>query len=168
MKAVRIRAATASDLPGVLACLRSAFAPYAPKYTASAYRATVLTLPLARRRLRSMRVLVATDPSGTIVGTVSIQYVSTRHAHLRGMAVVAARQGTGVATLLLRAAIDRSRRYGARRITLETTLPLRRAARFYRRHGFERTGRIRDWAGMSLIEFELALCVPSDPKHYRE
>ncbi len=153
----KIRIARVADVPGLLACLDAAFLPFRGAYTPRAYTATVLSESTARRRLRSMTVLIAEDRRHRIVGTVSIQRASPRHAHLRGMAVVPALQGSGVATALVDQAIERAGDLGFERITLETTRPLRRAARFYRRHGFRRTGRTRLWSGMTLIEFELRL-----------
>jgi GNAT superfamily N-acetyltransferase len=149
-----VRRATADDAEGILACLAEAFEPYRPAYTPRAYAATVLTPRTLSRRLRSMAIWVAVDRERTVIGTVAVKPVSTGHAHLRGMAVRAEHQGKGVAAALLNAALDRAQAEGRLRVTLETTEPLRRAARFYLHHGFRRTGHHRWWGGMKLIHFE--------------
>ena len=153
---VRIRPARPEDAEGILDCLRVAFAPYRRAYTPAAFRATVLTGPMLARRYRSMHLLVACE-GPRVVGTVAIKPISRGHAHLRGMAVVPAYQGRGLAARLLRAAVRHARARGAHRLTLETTEPLQRAARFYARHGFRSTGRYRTWGGMRLLSYELRI-----------
>jgi GNAT superfamily N-acetyltransferase len=149
---------------GILECLRSAFEQYRPRYTARAFMATVLTEPMAQRRVRSMTVFVAVSPKGRIVGTVAVKRASTGHAHLRGMAVLPEYQGKGIASALLGAAIRQARSAGQLYVTLETTEPLRRATRFYLSRGFRRTGRYRSWGGMKLIGFERAIPKPTQSR----
>ena len=43
------------------------------------------------------------------------------------------------------------------RVTLDSTEPLLRAAKFYQRNGYRRTGKIADYFGMRLIEWEKPL-----------
>jgi len=100
-----------------------------------------------------MVVLVAESPSGAILGTITGAPVVPPGGHLRGMAVRPAAQGTGVAEELLRAALEALRARGCQRVTLDTTMPLTRAARFYERHGFRKTGRVTDFFGMPLVEY---------------
>jgi ribosomal protein S18 acetylase RimI-like enzyme len=154
-----LRAARETDVDGILACLSAAFAPFRSQYTARAYAATVLTEKAASLRLRRMTVLVADHPRRGIVGTVSVKWLPDEHAHLRGMAVLPAWQGRGVASALLRRALRIIQKRDRRHVTLETTEPLQRAMEFYRRHGFYETLRRRSWGGMRLIEFELHLPV---------
>jgi GNAT superfamily N-acetyltransferase len=149
----RIRLAAETDLPGVIGCLREAFEPYRADYTPAAFDDTVPTYQAARERLLSMNILVAADPSGWISGTVASASASATEGHLRGMAVRREWQGTGVAVALLNAALDHLRLIGCRRITLDTTIPLARAARFYEKNGFRKSGRITDFFGMPLVEY---------------
>jgi len=104
-----------------------------------------------------MTVFVAVAQNRRIVGTVAVKRVSSAHAHLRGMAVVPQFQGKGVAPALLTAALRHCRQVDQTWVTLETTVPLQRAARFYLDHGFRATGRFRHWGGMKLLEFERIL-----------
>jgi GNAT superfamily N-acetyltransferase len=150
---LRIRPATPGDVEAVLACLRAAFEPFRAEYTAGAYLDTVLTEEAARARLGSMIVLVAEEPPGRIVGTLAGSLTSPREGHLRGMAVLPARQGQGVATALLQRVLAELASRGCRRVTLDTTRPLRRAVRFYEKNGFRRSGRTSDCFGMPLDEY---------------
>jgi GNAT superfamily N-acetyltransferase len=154
-RGVRIRVATARDVPGILRCLRAAFESYRTDYTHGAFRDTVLTRDAARERLRSMAVLVAVEPSGAVVGTLAWGTASPVEAHLRGMAIVPAFQGKGVAASLLSRALAHIWRSGHTRVTLDTTLPLTRARRFYERNGFRPSGRVTDFFGMPLVEYAL-------------
>ncbi len=65
--------------------------------------------------------------------------------------------GTGIAQRLLEAIEDDLRSRGCMRITLDTTEPLQRAMRFCERNGYRRTGVVRDFFGMPLIEYAKAL-----------
>lgn len=147
-----IRTADDRDAPQVAGCLAAAFAPYRRAYTAGAFADTVPSPAGMVERLARMTVLVAEDPHGTIIGTVAYEVLSDGEGHLRGMAVLPEHQGTGAAALLLQAAEHQLRRRGARRVTLDTTSPLQRAARFYERCGYTPTGERRDFFGMPLAE----------------
>lgn len=152
-----VRRAVGVDIPGILHCLRTAFEPYRPDYSPGAYLGTILTARSAARRLQNLVVFVTKGIRGEIIGTVSLQRVSPSHGHLRGMAVLPERQGSGTGGALLDAALMLARQRRYRRVTLEITAPLLRARRFYVRHGFRRTGRTRVWRGMVLTEFEIVL-----------
>jgi ribosomal protein S18 acetylase RimI-like enzyme len=149
---VRIRPAAAADIPGIVACLVAAFAPYREQYAPAAFADTVPDAEGVRQRMQEMTVLVA-DDAGAIVGTLSCQAVGGGEGHLRGMAVLPERLGHGIADRLLAAAEAELRRMGCSRVTLDTTEPLQRAVRFYARHGYERTGRVSDFFGMPLFEY---------------
>jgi ribosomal protein S18 acetylase RimI-like enzyme len=155
-----VRAARPSDAPGLVRCLRSAFGPFEPEYTARAYLDTTLTAASARRRLRSMHVLVAVVAPSTIIGTLAWMRAPDGTGHLRGMGVVPAWQGSGVAQRLLDRALEELREAGAVAVTLDTTAPLARAVRFYARNGFRPTGRVRDYFGMPLYELRRELRSP--------
>ena len=148
-----IRVATDRDIPSIIASLDSAFAPYRSRYTPAAYEDTVLTPASARRRLEHMTVFVAEGERGEIVGTVAYDASRPPDGHIRGMAVVEAMQGTGLAAALLDAAERKLAAAGCRRATLDTTEVLERAACFYRRRGYQQTGVTRDFFGMRLIEY---------------
>jgi len=80
-----------------------------------------------------------------------------KKGHLRGMAVRPPWHGQGIAQQLLDAAEAELRGHNCRRMTLDTTDPLKRAIRFYEKNGFRPTGKITDFFGMPLFEYEKTL-----------
>jgi ribosomal protein S18 acetylase RimI-like enzyme len=154
---ISVRKARSEDAPGILACLREAFEEFWMRYTADAYLDTVLTLQTLRERLEKMMVFVAVNPANQVVGTIAGSIVSSEEGHLRGMGVLPSARGSGIAAQLLSYAESELRFLGCTRITLDTTEPLQRAMRFYEKHGYGRSGRIGDFFGMRLIEFQKVL-----------
>jgi len=148
-----VRKATPADAAGILACLAEAFAPYRDKYTPAGFEDTVLTCATLDQRMQAMVILVAEDGKGTVVGTVACGLMSPVEGHLRGMAVRSGWQGAGVAQRLLGCAESDLQARGCSQITLDTTIPLERAMRFYERNGYCRSGKVRDFFGMPLIEY---------------
>ena len=150
---IEIRNATPADARGILNCLRAAFEPYRERYTRDGYVDTVLTPTSLEQRLAAMTVLVAAGESGQVVGTIACAAAGPGEGHIRGMAVLPEWQGTGVAQRLLESAIGELEARGCTRVTLDTTEPLERAVRFYRRNGFQPSGVVRDFFGMPLFEY---------------
>ncbi len=165
---ITIRQATAQDAAAVRACLAAAFEPYRVHYTPDAFQDTVPTVAGLAQRLGEMTVLIAEDEDGVVVGTIGYQIVEISEGHLRGMAVVPAQQGSGVAAQLLAAAEHALRRQHCTRVTLDTTRYLQQAIRFYSRHGYTPTGVTNDFFGMTIIEFakplESSPRVPGEPR----
>ena len=148
---IKIRAVTDDDASAILKCLATAFAPYRAQYSPAAFADTVLDAETVHLRLQKMHILVATV-EGNVVGTVSGVHHS-EEGHLRGMAVLPEWRGSGVAAKLL-AAIETYLRFcGCKRITLDTTLPLEPAMKFYEKNGYRRSGNITDFFGMPLLEY---------------
>jgi GNAT superfamily N-acetyltransferase len=154
--AVTIARASPADCEGILRCLRAAFEPYRTQYTSAAYEDTVLTPETVRHRVATMTVLVARSAAGRIVGTIG-GAVRGSEGHVRGMAVVPLAQGCGIADRLLQAMEGELSSAGCSFVTLDTTIPLARATRFYERNGYVRSGRVTDFFGMPLYEFRKQL-----------
>jgi ribosomal protein S18 acetylase RimI-like enzyme len=150
--AITIREARPEDSEGILRCLQSTFAAYRTAYTAGAFADTTLNPTTLKIRMKVMTVLVAVTDAGEVVGTVACS-VPGDEGHLRGMGVVPAAQGKAVGDRLLRAAEEVLTSRGCSCVTLDTTLLLKRAMRFYERNGYRRTGKVADFFGMELIEF---------------
>ena len=148
-----IRHAAAADAHAVHECLSLAFAPYRDQYTTGAFADTVITLAAVRTRLDAMRLFVAQDPQGTVIGTIGYSMIDAVEGHIRGLAVRPDAQGCGVASRLLAAAEADMLDRGAARITLDTTRPLERAMQLYERRGYRRSGVTRDFFGMPLVEY---------------
>jgi diamine N-acetyltransferase len=154
---ISIRKATSEDAPKILACLRAAFEDYRSLYTEEGFFDTVLTPETIQGRLAEMTVFVAASDSGEVVGTIACNAISAQEGHLRGMAVVPSLRGSGIAEQLLSRAESELRLSQCTRITLDTTGPLERAMRFYERSGYRRSGKIADFFGMPLIEYQKVL-----------
>jgi N-acetylglutamate synthase-like GNAT family acetyltransferase len=151
---ISIRRATIQDTDGILECLQSAFAPFRGFYTPDAFSDTVLSPDTLLNRLAEMAVFVAESDSGELVGTISCRVYDDGEGHIRGMAVRPSCQGSGVAAELLVVAVDSELRMkNSVRITLGTTPPLERATAFYKKHGFQPSGKVSDFFGMSLFEY---------------
>jgi ribosomal protein S18 acetylase RimI-like enzyme len=152
---IDIRPANPADADAILHCLMAAFEPHRGQYAPGAFADTVPTLHAVRLRLQQMQVLVATI-GVTVVGTVSAA-CHDGEGHLRGMAVLPEWHDRGIATGLLAAIENWLASCGCKRITLDTTLPLQSAIRFYEKHGYRRSGNVADFFGMPLLEYEKPL-----------
>ncbi len=149
---MQVRPACANDVEEIVTCLRLAFEPFRSQYTDGAFQDTVPSPETIRQRIADMNVYVAVASDKAIVGTLAAA-VLKNEGHLRGMAVRPEWQGQGIAEqLLARAEID-LRAAGCTRATLDTTLPLQRAIRFYEKNGFAASGKITDFFGMPLHEY---------------
>ena len=100
-------------------------------------------------RERRLKVWVAVDRTGTIVGSGAVWLADAQprplepqpyRPYLLSMFTEPAYRGQGVATAIVRAAVDYARRRGYSRITLHAA-PMGR--RVYRRLGFERSWEMR-------------------------
>ena len=148
---ILIRAAEPEDANGILQCLAEAFEPYRPQYTSGAFADTVLDEASLARRMKRMQVLVAVsvkEIAGTVAGSAE-----NGEGHLRGMAVLPEWRGSGVAAALLAAIETWLKNRSCRRVTLDTTLPLGGAIKFYETNGYRRSGRVTDFFGMPLVEY---------------
>ncbi|HWC17024.1 MAG TPA: GNAT family N-acetyltransferase [Terriglobales bacterium] len=153
---LEIRQAFPDDADAILNCLAAAFAPYREQYTPSGFADTVLDRSALQQRMQSMHVLVA-DIDGGVVGTVAGAVCHDGEGHLRGMAVLPGYVGTGIARALLNAIESWLKAQGCVRITLDTTLPLKAAMKFYVKHGYAPSGRTSDFFGMPLFEYSKPL-----------
>src|SRR5262245_38662197 len=136
-----VRPAALPDAEAIHRCLLTAFEPYRRTYTSGAFGDTVPDVDGIQERIRTMSVFVA-DASGEIIGTISGHDAGDGSAHIRGMAVLPEWHGQGVAAALLTEVESGLRRLGCSRVNLHTTRPLERAAHFYEKQGFVRTGEV--------------------------
>ena len=150
--AFSIRRATAGDVEQILDCLQKAFHPFRGDYTDAAFADTVLAPDTIHQRLATMAVFVASGGDDALLGTIACNVRDNGEGHIRGLAVRPEWQGRGAAQLLLDAAERELRQQKCSRISLDTTLPLRRAIRFYERNGYRPSGKVTDFFGMPLFE----------------
>jgi GNAT superfamily N-acetyltransferase len=154
---IRPASDTDEDATAILKCLAAAFERYRRHYSPPAFADTALTNETVHVRLQQMHVLVATV-SGNVVGTIAAAWhPDKKEGHLRGMAVLPEWHGRGVAAKLLAAIEAWLVSHGCKRITLDTTLPLAAAMKFYEKHAYHRSENIGDFFGMPLIEYEKQL-----------
>lgn len=146
-----VRAASETDIPAIARCLAEAFEPYRGAYTPAGFADTVPDAAGLGQRLKTMHILVA-ETGGRILGTVA-GAVNGEEGHLRGMAVAPECRGSGAAARLLSAIEAWLGMQGCTRVTLDTTLPLEPAMRFYEKNGYRRSGKVGDHFGMPLIEY---------------
>ena len=150
---MKLRPATLADAEAILNCLYAAFEPHRQDYSPEGFADTTLTRDTLQQRLSLMQIVVAGDERNPVIGTISFHLLSPEEGHIRGMAVLPGMHGSGVAAQLLAHAEASLRSMGARRATLDTTAPLQRAIRFYEKHGYVASGKIRDFFGMPLFEY---------------
>jgi GNAT superfamily N-acetyltransferase len=148
---IEIRPAGQDDAGGILKCLAAAFEPYRAEYSPAAFADTVLDEETVHVRFLQMHVLVATA-FGDVVGTIS-GVCHGGEGHLRGMAVLPEWRRLGVAAKLLAAIESYLRERGCNRITLDTTLPLQAAVKFYEKNGYRRSANRADCVGRPLLEY---------------
>jgi GNAT superfamily N-acetyltransferase len=118
----------------------------------------------AEHRAAHTDLLVAVDPgTADVLGTVSFVRAGSAYAELaregeaefRMLAVDPAARGRGVATLLVRACLERARAVGASRLVICTSTTMLVAHRLYQRLGFTRLPD-RDWSpseGVQLLAY---------------
>lgn len=133
MTALTIGRADFAD-PALLAFLQAHLddmAPIAPACSQHALDLTGLQQP-------GVRLWTATAADGSVVGTAALAPVETGHDELKSMRTDPERRGGGIASALLRHALDEARVGGARRVSLETgSQPFFAPARaLYAKHGF--------------------------------
>ena len=119
------------------------------------------------RRAAAAVVLVAADPGGRVLGTVTFvpdggplgEIATPNETEFRMLAVDPAAQGRGVGAALLERVVEASRRPGKDGIVCSSLPSMRSAHRLYARAGFTRAPE-RDWSpvsGVDLLSFVRAL-----------
>lgn len=117
----------------------------------------------AARRARDAELLVAVDPDGTLLGTVTVCTPGSPMGELsrpgelefRMLAVALDARRRGVGEALVIAVLQRATEIGAHQVVLSSAAEMRVAHRLYARLGFIRLPE-RDWQpvpGMTLLAF---------------
>jgi ribosomal protein S18 acetylase RimI-like enzyme len=116
---------------------------------------------------RECVVLVAEEPEGGIVGTITLEPFEPAselarddtEADVRAFAVAPRAQGQSVGRQLLIALIERAEKSGLRRLRLCTRPEMRAAQHLYESTGFARTPELdfEPFPGLTLRAYELAL-----------
>jgi GNAT superfamily N-acetyltransferase len=160
---VEIRPADPSEFAAVGEVCAAAYG----EFTASSSTGYVDQLRDVARRAAVAEVLVAADPGGPVLGTVTFvpdggplgEIATPSETEFRMLAVDPAARGHGVGAALLRRVVEASRRPGKDGIVCSSLPTMRAAHRLYVRAGFARAPG-RDWspiAGVDLLSFVRAL-----------
>lgn len=159
-----VRVATEAELDAAGAAVRDA---YAADGHASSEPGYLDTLADARSRAREATLVVAVDPDGVVLGSVTFALPGTAWAEVsrtgetefRALGVAPAARGRGVGEALTRWCVEESRRLGSRRVVMCSLDTMHSAHRLYRRLGFRRRPDL-DWEpvpGVLLLGFALDL-----------
>ncbi|MFX1376061.1 MAG: GNAT family N-acetyltransferase [Promethearchaeota archaeon] len=150
-----IRNAEKSNAKGIHEVLLAAFEEYRCYYSPEGFADTVLSEKAVLERIKNMRIYIAIDQNNEIIGTIGWKKLSEKEGHIRGMAVHPKRQGNrSPASDLLKIVERDARSQGCTFLTLDTTEVLQRAQNFYRKHGFDKTGKTGDFFGVLVYEFK--------------
>ena len=164
-----IRRATPADADALASIVSDGFGSYAafaPEGWSAPDRLE-LALGFAVQLQASQRSCWIAEVDGEPVGQVAVAPVSLSRvpvdepdlAHLSHLFVTGASQGTGLATRLLRVAVDDARSNGFTAIRLFTPADHARARRFYEREGWTPRGDrfFEEPIGLDLIEYRVEL-----------
>ncbi|MFX1268519.1 MAG: GNAT family N-acetyltransferase [Promethearchaeota archaeon] len=153
-----IRLATIKDAKAVHEVLLAAFAEYTCFYSTEGFADTVLSEERAKDRIKEMKVYVAIDQQGKIIGTIGWQKLNENEGYIRGMGVIPIQQGKDSPAISLLRQVERDAQLeGCKILTLDTTEILKRAQNFYEKNGFQKTGKIGDFFGSIIYEFAKTL-----------
>ncbi len=143
-----------NDANGIYEVLLAAFEEFRHYYTPEGFNDTVMSEEAIIERMKDMILYVATDQKQKIIGTIGWQRINPKEAHIRGMAVLPDRQGKDSPAIDLLQILEKDARLeGCILLTLDTTAVLERAQNFYKKNGFEKTGKTGDFFGSIIYEF---------------
>jgi len=158
LKDFTIRLATIKDAKAVHEVLLAAFEEYRSFYSPEGFADTVLSEEKAKDRIKEMKVYVAVDQQGIIIGTISWQKLNEYEGHIRGMGVIPSQRGRNSPAISLLKEVERDAQLeNCKILTLDTTEILKRAQNLYEKNGFKKTGKIQDFFGSIIYEFAKTL-----------
>ncbi|MFX0081562.1 MAG: GNAT family N-acetyltransferase [Candidatus Hodarchaeota archaeon] len=150
-----IRKAQPKDAKGIHEVLSAAFEEFRHFYSLEGFANTVMSEQAALDRMKDMEIYIAINQNGIIIGTIGWKRLSENEGHIRGMAVHPKFQGkNSPAAALLKEVEKDALSQGCTFLTLDTTEILKRAQNFYRKQGFNETGKTGDFFGSTIYEFE--------------
>ncbi|MHA2131633.1 MAG: GNAT family N-acetyltransferase [Promethearchaeota archaeon] len=149
-----LRKAQLNDARGIHEVLLAAFEEYKHFYSSEGFADTVMSEEVAFKRIKIMNLFVAVDHNNKIIGTIGWLKIGEYEGHVRGMAVHPNFQGkNSPASTLFKIVEEEALSQGCTFLTLDTTEILVRAQNFYRKMGFNETGKMGDFFGTKIFEF---------------
>ncbi len=133
--------------------LHDAFLPYRPLYTKGAFDATVVSTEVIENRINSINYSVyGAFVDGVLAGTVTSKLTESGDLYFMTMAVSPSSTGQGIGKELLKTLEEEASEKKCRFISLDTYEPLTDAIRLYENCGFKRTGKSKDYSGITVFE----------------
>lgn len=128
---------------------------YKEYYTDEAFRATVISPEEIVKRINgSKRDVLAAICGVKVVGTASMTLKNEGNIYLQSMAVEPSYQNRGVGNHIMDRIQDIADREDCTSISLECFMPLYNAIRFYQQYGFRKTGKRRNYHGITVFEMK--------------
>lgn len=149
---IHIRQAVPQDATTVSRVLYESFVEFKALYTSGGFAATTPTEEQVLGRMKDGPVWLAfreMEALGTVAAVAKEEFI-----YMRGMAVLPAARGFGVAARLLETVEQWAIEQGMMRISLTTTPFLHAAIRLYEKHGFQRIPGTKDLFGTPLFAME--------------
>lgn len=147
------RKAKTHEIYQIYYVLLKAFEPYKKNYTDGAFQATTLSpLVIYNRLLGKKYDVFVILTNNIIVGTVSITRKDQDDLYIRSMAVHPDYQKRGIGFFIIKKIIEIAEKYNIKIISLDTSKPLKKAIKFYKKAGFEFSGLKQDFYGVKIYE----------------
>lgn len=149
---IKFELAKINDKNKIYNILLNSFEPYKEYFTEDGFYSTVLSPEEIENRIKQIffKVFVVTMEK-RIVGTVTVIPQNDRY-YLRSMAVEPNYQNTGIGSFILENIYRIAKNDNIKKVSLESFKPLEKAVRFYKKHGFEKTGITKDLYGIEIFE----------------
>jgi len=114
---------------------------------------TVIRHTEIERRIRNdKKEILAAICNNEIVGTATIKMEDENNIYIQSMAVKPKYQGKGIGMKILKEIDKIARKKEYKTMSLECFYPLKKAISLYKKCGFKRTGKTRDYYGVKIFE----------------
>jgi N-acetylglutamate synthase-like GNAT family acetyltransferase len=150
---LKFRTAKINDKDKIFNILLNSFESYRGHYTEEGFKSTILSPEEIENRIKQniFKVFVAVTLENEIVGTVSIIKQNDRY-YIRSMAVEPKFQKKGIGSFILENICKIAGNDDIKKLSLESFEPLKKAIRFYKKHGFIESGITKDLHGNEIFE----------------
>lgn len=152
-KNITIRSGHVDDVKNIHELLLKSFEPYKKYYTKDSFNATVLSCDEIKKRINQHDSdILVTILDNQIIGTVSLLKRNQDFLYICSMVVHPDFQRRGIGRLILDNICNIAEKKRIKLLVLESYEPLDKAVKFYKKFGFKRTNKIRDYFGIEIFE----------------